>query len=328
MIIANFKDHKSTKQIHPKVFICHASEDKDFAIDLATKLRTKGIDAWIDKWEILPGDNLVDKIFNEGISKAQAIIVILSQISIQKRWVKAEQDTAVIKKITEDIKLIPIVIEDCKIPVSLICTYRISIKDKNSYDNQLEEIINAIYERYTAPPLGNPPAYTQISIESIDNLTETDSLILKLFYDKAIETDEIGIIANDFFKCISIYNIPEMVFYDSLDVLSNAQYIEARQTQENGRITAFRITYFGFEKYAHIYVSQYNLIIKTIIDQIINYNKKYSIDISNELKLPLLLVNHVFERLASDNYINITDAGTYRCIIKVSPIIKRQIDKI
>ena len=48
----------------PKVFISHASEDKDrFVLGLATKLRDSGVDAWLDKWEMLPGDSLVDKIF-------------------------------------------------------------------------------------------------------------------------------------------------------------------------------------------------------------------------------------------------------------------------
>ena len=48
----------------PKVFISHASEDKDlFVIPFSKKLLENGIDAWVDKWEMLPGDSLVDKIF-------------------------------------------------------------------------------------------------------------------------------------------------------------------------------------------------------------------------------------------------------------------------
>ncbi|MCQ9427586.1 toll/interleukin-1 receptor domain-containing protein, partial [Pseudomonas sp. LJDD11] len=52
----------------PKVFVSHASEDKDrFVLDFAKQLRANGIDAWLDKWEMLPGDSLVTKIFDEGI---------------------------------------------------------------------------------------------------------------------------------------------------------------------------------------------------------------------------------------------------------------------
>jgi len=66
--------------MNPKVFISHASEDKDrFVLAFAEKLRARGIDAWLDKWEMYPGDSLVEKIFEEGIKQAQAIIGYLEQ---------------------------------------------------------------------------------------------------------------------------------------------------------------------------------------------------------------------------------------------------------
>lgn len=70
---------------NPKVFISHASEDKErFVMKFATKLRSVGIDAWIDKWEMLSGDSLVDKIFEDGIKEADSFIVVLSINSINK----------------------------------------------------------------------------------------------------------------------------------------------------------------------------------------------------------------------------------------------------
>jgi uncharacterized Zn-finger protein len=70
---------------HPPVFVSHASEDKDrFVTEFATKLRAKGINAWLDKWEIQPGDSLVDKVFEKGIGAAQTVVIILSRNSIKK----------------------------------------------------------------------------------------------------------------------------------------------------------------------------------------------------------------------------------------------------
>ncbi len=108
--------------MNPKVFVSHASEDKErFVLDFATKLRSKGIDAWVDRWEINPGDSLVDKIFEEGIKNAQAVIVVLSKYSVDKPWVREELDVSVVKKINENIKLIPVVtdIDDCQVPECL-----------------------------------------------------------------------------------------------------------------------------------------------------------------------------------------------------------------
>ena len=66
-------------QMHPKVFHSHAYEDKNrFVIESGEKLCNKGINVWLDKWEMLPGESLVDKIFEEGSKNAEAIIIVLS----------------------------------------------------------------------------------------------------------------------------------------------------------------------------------------------------------------------------------------------------------
>ena len=66
----------------PAAFVSHASEDKErFVLDFAPRLREQGIDAWVDRWEILPGDSFVDKIFEEGLKNASAVIVVISKRS-------------------------------------------------------------------------------------------------------------------------------------------------------------------------------------------------------------------------------------------------------
>ena len=60
----------------PKVFISHASEDKQrFVVDFAQRLRANGVDAWLDQWEMKPGDSLVDKIFEEGLKDARLVLL-------------------------------------------------------------------------------------------------------------------------------------------------------------------------------------------------------------------------------------------------------------
>ena len=78
--------------IDPKVFIGHASEDKERLLRaFATKLRQEaGVDAWVDEWEIYPGDSLVQKISEEGLKDAEAVIIVLSEHSVDKPWVREE----------------------------------------------------------------------------------------------------------------------------------------------------------------------------------------------------------------------------------------------
>jgi hypothetical protein len=107
----------------PKVFLSHASEDKErFVFEFAEKLRAKGVDVWLDRWEMFPGDSLIDKIFEEGLKNSQAVIIVLSKNSVKKRWVKEELNASMVKKINDGSKLIPVVIDDCDVPECLLST--------------------------------------------------------------------------------------------------------------------------------------------------------------------------------------------------------------
>src|ERR671939_1221098 len=151
--------------MNPKVFVSHASEDKErFVLGFATKLRAKGIDAWLDKWEILPGDSLIDKLFEEGVKNAQAVIVVVSKFSVNKPWVREELNAAMVRKINGMSKLIPVVIDDCQVPEALQTTVWERVKDLNSYNGELESIVSAIFEHREKPPIGAPPAYTHSAV--------------------------------------------------------------------------------------------------------------------------------------------------------------------
>jgi hypothetical protein len=104
----------------PKVFLSHASEDKDrFVVGFARLLRESGVDVWLDQWEMKPGDSLVDKIFEEGLKEARAVIIVLSTTSVQKPWVREELNASVVNRISRGTRLIPVVIDECDVPESL-----------------------------------------------------------------------------------------------------------------------------------------------------------------------------------------------------------------
>jgi len=93
----------------PKAFLSYSHSDREIAERIATTtLRRNGIDVWFDKWEILPGDSLIRKIFEEGLAGADAFIVLLSQESVQSRWLQEELDAALIKRIEGVTRVIPV----------------------------------------------------------------------------------------------------------------------------------------------------------------------------------------------------------------------------
>ena len=71
---------------------------------------------------MLPGDSLVDKIFEEGIKDAAAFIVVLSNISVQKKWDREEMNAAFIVRLSRQCKVIPVVIDKCDVPEALKST--------------------------------------------------------------------------------------------------------------------------------------------------------------------------------------------------------------
>lgn len=74
-----------------KAFISHSSNDKVFALRLATDLRMRaGIDAWLDQWEVNPGDKIPERL-EAGISEAGIFVLILSPDSVNSPWVDWER---------------------------------------------------------------------------------------------------------------------------------------------------------------------------------------------------------------------------------------------
>ena len=101
------------------IFLSHSSEDKGFVRELHKILRGNNIESWIDEAEIKIGDSLIKKI-SEGIEMADYVAIILSPKSMKSNWVKKELEMAVTKERNNSgKKVLPILIEDCEIPLYL-----------------------------------------------------------------------------------------------------------------------------------------------------------------------------------------------------------------
>ena len=101
------------------VFISYSHADKNVAEALAVHLVQAKQHVWIDTWELNAGDSLIAKI--EGaLSGADAILVLLSENSINSEWCKKELRTGLIRELEEQaVLVIPILIGACEIPLFL-----------------------------------------------------------------------------------------------------------------------------------------------------------------------------------------------------------------
>lgn len=168
----------------PRVFLSHASEDKErFVIPFATRLRSVGIDVWVDQWELRPGDSLVQRIFDEGIASADALIVVLSHASVVKPWVREELDAGVVRRITSggSTRLVPVLLdEDVQVPAPLRHLLWESVPN-SGIDQVGERIANDLLGLSTKPALGPRPTYQQTPIRWTTE--SADEVIFALIVD-------------------------------------------------------------------------------------------------------------------------------------------------
>lgn len=124
----------------------------------AVALRAKGIDVWVDQWEIKAGDSLVKKVFTGGIDDASVFIVVLSPVSVAKPWVSEELDAAVVRKIEGSCRIIPVVLDGAEVPAPLKHLLWVS-ESKYGFDGTVGEVVRSVFDLETKPPLGPAPAY-------------------------------------------------------------------------------------------------------------------------------------------------------------------------
>lgn len=90
------------------IFISHASEDKESFVDpLAHRLRELAVRVWYDKFVLIPGDRISEKI-GEGLAKCRSGLLVISPAFIQKPWTKYELSGLVNRFVEEKIRLIPV----------------------------------------------------------------------------------------------------------------------------------------------------------------------------------------------------------------------------
>lgn len=90
-----------TLQNKPKVFLSHSKKDIEFIHRLCKDLSLCQIEPWLDSQEIRHGQPWLDAIFESGIPTCDAILVYLTESSIESPMVKKEMDVSIIKKLKE-----------------------------------------------------------------------------------------------------------------------------------------------------------------------------------------------------------------------------------
>jgi len=104
----------------PKVFISYSHKDQDIVEKVAVLLKERDIDVWYDEWKLTVGSSLIHEI-QEGIRKADFVIIFFSKNAEASKWLKEEYEASKVRQIESDGEtiILPVRLDDCEIPLLL-----------------------------------------------------------------------------------------------------------------------------------------------------------------------------------------------------------------
>lgn len=172
-----------------RVFLCHASQDKPAVRKMYTYLKQHGVQPWLDREDLLPGQDWEVEI-PKAIFTSDVILVCLSKNSINKEgYVQKEIAFALDKALEKPqgtIFIIPIKLEECDVPDRLkryqwVDYYRPDGRKRllmglNLRAQSLDDELSPLILEYTRKPKSLPKS--EIIGEMADKILDLDRVAL------------------------------------------------------------------------------------------------------------------------------------------------------
>jgi len=115
-----------------RIFLAHASEDKQRVREIHSKLKGRGFNPWLDEIDLLPGQNWQVEI-PKAIRESDVFVACFSQRSVSKQgYVQREFRSALIvyaEKPPGSVYLIPLKLDNCEVPDFQLPELGIGLRD-------------------------------------------------------------------------------------------------------------------------------------------------------------------------------------------------------
>jgi hypothetical protein len=155
----------------PRAFISYSWDDeshREWVCQLATRLRSDGVDVSIDKWETVPGDQLA-AFMERSIRENQFVVIICTprykqRSDAREGGVGYEGDimTSEAMNSQNNRKFIPVLRKgawSAAAPSWLLGKYRVNLSGEPYSERDYEDLVRTLLDkRESAPPLGSPMA--------------------------------------------------------------------------------------------------------------------------------------------------------------------------
>jgi hypothetical protein len=126
-----------------KVFLCHAHTDRDAVHDLYRRLKKDHVQPWLDRENLLPGQNWAYEIRN-AILRSDLVIVCLSRGFDDQNGFRHQELKIALRKSRvlpkEDIFIIPVRFEKCSMPDSIKHLHRVDLFEADGYQKLIRSL--------------------------------------------------------------------------------------------------------------------------------------------------------------------------------------------
>lgn len=139
-------------QVNPlkHIFLSYRSLEAEFAIRLATDLKNLGVNLWMDRLDIAPGDDW-PKMLQKAVNNSLALIAIISPDYISSKYCQRELGRAD----RLELPVFPVLLKtvpDSDWPIQVENHQYIDFRDwqnDNAYQTQLNKLVNILKERFS-----------------------------------------------------------------------------------------------------------------------------------------------------------------------------------
>ncbi len=165
------------KKSEIQIFLAHAQEDKEEVLKLYERLKKAGYKPWLDKKDLIPGQNW-RSVIPRVIKESQLFIACLSERSISKRGYVQNEFKIALNQLasfpSDSIYFIPLRLDECEIPDLRQDEYGLNLRDLHWLDyweddgfEQLERAISYQCDSFTQEP------YIPDNTELVDKVAES-----------------------------------------------------------------------------------------------------------------------------------------------------------
>jgi formylglycine-generating enzyme required for sulfatase activity len=135
------------------IFLSYASQDLERVRPLIRSLEKRGWRVWWDR-TLLPGEDY-EEVIDQAIAAAGCVIVVWSHASVDSGWVRAEADEGRSQR-----KLVPVMIDDVRIPLSFRATHTAPLMDweEGVPHQEFERVVQAVTNLVPPSPPPEPEA--------------------------------------------------------------------------------------------------------------------------------------------------------------------------